>query len=68
MITIITDTRLEYLLMMKSARNFVCTNVNWEECKKYSDEVGCDACYKANHIKCGIRVIEPVDSPAPNDL
>ena len=67
MITIITDTRPEYDEMMEFVQNYVCRHVSYDECLKYPPNC-CDACYKDHHIKCGIRMIEPVDNPAPKDL
>lgn len=67
MITIITDTRTEYIDMMEFAMNYICRQLPFDTCGKYGSG-HCLDCYKDHHIKCGIRVIEPVDSPAPNEL
>ncbi len=67
MITIITDTRSEYDEMMEFATNYVCRHTDYDECIKFPP-IRCDDCYESNHIKCGIRVIEPVDKPEPADL
>ena len=67
MITIITDTRPEYIDMMEVATSLLCRKLPFDECGKYPAG-HCLDCYKDHHIKCGIHVIEPVDIPAPNDL
>lgn len=67
MITILTDTRPEYIDMMEFAISYICRKLPFVECCKYPAG-HCVDCYKDNHIKCSIRVIEPVDSPASNEL
>lgn len=67
MITIITDTRPEYIDMMEFATAYICRQKPFVECLKYP--MGhCRDCYRDNHIKHGIRVIEPVDKPNTNEI
>lgn len=67
MITIIVDTDNEYILMKAAAERYICGQTRFGDCLKY--EPGhCWECYNDNHIKCGIRIITPVDSTKPDNL
>lgn len=67
MITIIVDTADEYDRVEKFSLKYVCEQVPFTRCGAYPPNK-CDKCFEDNHIKCGIRVIPPVDSHNMNKL
>ena len=67
MITIIIETKDEYYRAMKIAKDYVCKQMSFTRCGQYPPGF-CDKCFEDNHIKCGVRIIPPVDSDKPNKL
>jgi len=66
MITIIVDTREEYDEMKEVAYGYMCKQLPFGVCGGYKPHT-CPKCYKDNHLKCGIRIVQ-VDSDNPDKL